>query len=40
MLICGGDGSSAVDVPAFEERASEREARMRERAGARGQDQR
>ena len=28
-----------VDVPAFEERGSEEEARMRERAGARCQDQ-
>ena len=34
MPICGGGGSSAVDVSTFEERASEREARMRERAGA------
>ena len=34
MPICGGGRFSAVDVPAFEERASEREARMRERAGA------
>ena len=40
MTICGGGGSSAVNVPSFEERASEMEARMRERAGARGQDQR
>ena len=37
----GGDGSSAtdVDVPAFDEYATMREARMRERAGARGYDQ-
>ena len=37
----GGGGSSTADVgvPAFEECASEREDRMRERAGARGQDQ-
>ena len=37
----GGGRSSAadVDVPAFEERGSKREAKTRERAGARGQDQ-
>ena len=41
VVESGGGGSSAadVDVPAFGERVSEREARMRERAGARGQDQ-
>ena len=41
---CDGDWRSGIvradaDVPAFEECVSDREARMRERAGARGQDQ-
>ena len=40
VVASGGGGYSAadVDLPAFEEHASEMEARMRERAGARGQD--
>ena len=41
VVESGGGGFSAadVDIPAFEKCANERETRMRERAGARGQDQ-
>ena len=35
----GGSSAADVDVPAFEERASEREARMRERVVARSQNE-
>ena len=40
VVESGGGGSSAavVDAPDFEELVSERGARMRERAGARGHD--
>ena len=42
LPCCGGGGFAAadVDVSAFEEHASKREARMRKRVGARGKDQR
>ena len=34
-----GSSAADVDIPAFEECASKKEARMRESAGARGQGQ-